>query len=199
LRTLGAVDTPRTIQPLRKRRLALLTAALMAAHLVTTTALILGGSVFQNTLASWSGAVLSQPARSILQVSGMEARPLVQWLLFLANSLLWGFCLAFVVERWLSKRAALVALVLVLSSVVTLVGMGVVFTGAEWLGLAMAPIWASTIFAGAYFFPDVMGEVGTPAAHGLGIILNAVFLTMLLFIALRLVKRLRRSHNQEVS
>ena len=173
------------------RRLAALTAALSIAHFAVALALVAGFSA-EIPVANLGARVFAQPARSVLALlPGVP--PFVQWLVFAANSLLWGFCIALLLVRWVSNRAAFVGVTFLLSGVLTLVGMRIIFTDAEWLGLAMAPLWAATIFSGAYFFPGAMGEVGTPVTHLLGIVLNALFLTTILLTSIRITKRMRAS------
>jgi hypothetical protein len=65
-------------------------------------------------------------------------------------------------------------------------------TAAEWLGLAVAPIWAATVITSAYVYPDLIGDVATPTIFGVGIVLNAGFLTAVAFIAIRFASRPRR-------
>jgi hypothetical protein len=80
--------------------------------------------------------------------------------------------------------------VFLLALAFSVAGMLMTATNAEWLGLAMAPIWVATMLTTAY--ADISGEVATPVIFLTGIILNAVFLTAVVFIAIRIANRLRR-------
>jgi hypothetical protein len=84
---------------------------------------------------------------------------------------------------------AVATAVFLLALAFSVAGMLLTATNAEWLGLAMAPIWVATMLTTAY--ADVSGEVATPVLFLTGIVLNAAFLTAIVFIAIRITNRLR--------
>jgi hypothetical protein len=148
---------------------------------------------FQTTFADWTCVVLAAPANLLVQrFPGLS--PTVQWLAFGANSLLWGFCIALVGRKWVSRRIVVGAAVLLSALAVTVAGVLATNTDVEWLGLTVAPIWAATLVTSAYVFPDLTGDIATPAVFCIGIILNAGFLMAMLNIAVRIANRLRGEH-----
>ena len=178
--------------PLLSRRLLGVTAAVALVHFAISLALVAASLAFQTTLVKWACTVLTQPASGLVQLVPGELSPSLRWAAFGANSLLWGFCIALIGGRWISKRAAVATVVFLVALVLTVAGMLLTSTDAEWLGLAVAPIWAATLLTNAYVFPDIIGEVATPIVFLIGIVLNAAFLTALVFIAVRITGRLRR-------
>jgi hypothetical protein len=173
------------------RRLLGIGAALAILHFVTSVVAGAASRVFQTTFADWACVVLTQPANALVQLQpGLS--PTVQWVAFGANSVLWGFCLALIGRKWVSKRAVVAAKVFLAALVLTVAGALTTNTDAEWLGLAVAPIWAATVITSAYVFPDLIGDVATPMIFWVGIVLNAGFLTAIVFIAIRIASRPRR-------
>lgn len=173
------------------RRLLGIGAALAILHFVTSVVAGAASRVFQTAFADWACVVLTQPANALMQLlPGLS--PTVQWLAFGANSVLWGFCLALIGRRWVSKRAVVWAAVFLSALALTVAGMLTTNTDAEWLGLMVAPIWAATVITSAYVFPDLIGDVATPMVFGVGIVLNAGFLTAMAFVVIRIASRPRR-------
>ena len=157
-------------------------------HFVIAVAAGAASRVFQSALANWACVVLTQPANALMQLlHGFS--PAVQWVAFAANSVLWGFCLALIGRRWISKRAVVWAAAFLSALALTVAGMLTTNTDAEWLGLVVAPIWAATVITSAYVFPGLSGDVATPMVFGVGIVLNAGFLTAMAFIAIRIASR----------
>jgi len=175
------------------RRLLGIAFAVAVFHFVMTVAAGAASYAFQSTLADWTCAVLAAPGNLLVPlVPGLS--PTVQWVAFGANSLLWGLCLAVLGRRWVSRRAVVCAAVFLSALVVTVAGVLTTSTGAEWIGLAVAPVWAATLITSAYVFPDLIGDVATPAIFCVGILLNVGFLMALANLAVRIASRLRREH-----
>ena len=178
--------------PLLDRRLRGIAAAVAVVHFVISLALVAASLAFQTDLIRWACMVLTQPSYALVQLVPGELSSSFRWAAFGANSLLWGFCIALIGRKWISKRAAVATAVFLLTLVLSIAGMLLTATDAEWLGLIVAPIWAATLLTNAYVFPDIIGEVATPIVFLIGIVLNAGFLTTLVFIAIRITNRLRR-------
>lgn len=173
------------------RRLLGIGAALAILHFVIAVIAGAASRVFQTAFADWACVVLTQPANALMQLLPGLA-PSVQWVAFGANSALWGFCLALIGRKWVSKRAVVWASVFLSALALTVAGALTTNTDAEWLGLAVAPIWAGTLVTSAYVFPDLIGDIATPMIFLAGILLNAGFLAAVIFIAIRIASRLRR-------
>ena len=170
------------------RRLLGITVALAILHFVIAVVAGAASRVFQTTFTDWACVVLTQPANALVQLLP-RLSPTVQWVAFGANSVLWGFCLALAGRKWVSKRAVVGAAVFLFALALTVAGVLTTNTGAEWLGLAVAPIWAATLITSANVFPDLVGDVATPMIFGVGIVLNAGFLSAMVFIAIRIARR----------
>ena len=176
--------------PILDRRLLAGAGAMSVVHFVLALVLSAAAYAFDATPVRRACLVLIQPASALVQLVPAELPASVRWAAFGANSLLWGFCIALIGRKWLSKRAAVAAVVFLLALAFSIAGMLMTATNAEWLGLAMAPIWAATMLTTAY--ADISGEVATPVIFLTGIILNPAFLTAVVFIAIRITNRLRR-------
>ena len=84
-----------------------------------------------------------------------------------------------------TRRGVIIALAsLLVGLALTFLGIRLVWSEFELVGMILAPIWAATLFAGAYLFPAPMGELGHPIAWVLGIALNAGFLGVVLIAGL---------------
>ena len=162
-----------------------------AVHFVLALVLSAASLAFDAAPVRWACLVLIQPASALVQLVPGELPASIRWAAFGANSLLWGCCIALIGRRWLSKRAAVATAVFLVALAFTVAGMVMTATKAEWLGLAMAPILVATLLTTAY--ADISGEVATPVIFLTGIVLNAAFLTAVVFIAIRIANRLRRS------
>jgi hypothetical protein len=158
-------------------------------HFVLALTLSAAALTFEAAPVRWPCIVLIQPASALVQLAPGELPASIRWAAFGANSLVWGFCIALIGRKWLSKRAAVATAVFLLALAFSVAGMLMTATNAEWLGLAMAPIWAVTLLTSAY--ADISGEVATPVIFLTGIVLNAAFLTAIVFIAVRTARRLR--------
>jgi hypothetical protein len=183
-KTLGAVKLP-----LLDRRLFGIAAAMSVVHFVLALVLSAAAFAFEAAPVRWACIVLIQPASVLVQLAPGELPASLRWAAFGANSLLWGFCIALIGRKWLSKRAAVAAVVFLLALAFSIAGMLMTATNAEWLGLAAAPIWAATMLTSAYL--DISGEVATPVIFLTGIVLNAAFLTAIVLVAIRMANRLR--------
>ena len=85
---------------------------------------------------------------------------------------------------WTLKRVTVVLASLLAGLALTLLGIRLVWSDFEWLGVILAPLWAATLFGLGYLFPGPMGELGHPLAWVIGIALNAVFLGLVLIAGL---------------
>jgi hypothetical protein len=93
---------------------------------------------------------------------------------------------------WTLKRLAIVAGALCLGVGLTFLGIRLVWSDDyQLLGVLLTPVWADTLFGGAYLFPKAMGELGHPLAWVIGITLNAVFLAAITAGVVVLVQRAR--------
>ena len=90
---------------------------------------------------------------------------------------------------WTRKRIAAALGSLLLGLGLTLLGTRLVWSDFSWLGVVLAPIWAATLFGGAYLFPKPMGEFGHPIDWVIGITLNAAFLGAILVAAVVAIQR----------
>jgi len=97
---------------------------------------------------------------------------------------------------WILKRIAVVVGSLLLGLGLTMVGIRLVWSDFEWLGIPLTPVWAATMFGGAYLFPEPMGELGHPIAWVIGIALNSVFLAAISIAVLAAVRRARRQKHR---
>ena len=93
---------------------------------------------------------------------------------------------------WTLKRIAVVVGSLLLGVALTMVGIRLVWSDFEWLGMLLTPVWAATMFGGAYLFPKPMGELGHPIAWVIGIALNGVFLAAISIAVIAGVRRARK-------
>jgi hypothetical protein len=175
--------------PLLGRRLLAIAAAMSVVHFVLGLTLSAAALTFEAAPVRWACIVLIQPASALVQLLPGELPASLRWAAFGANSLLWGFCIALIGRKWVSRRVAVATAVFLLALAFSVAGMLLTATNAEWLGLAMAPIWAATMLTTAY--ADVSGEVATPVIFLTGIVLNAAFLTAIVFNAIRITNRLR--------
>jgi hypothetical protein len=171
------------------RRLLGAAVAMSVVHFVLALVLSAAALAFEAAPVRWACLVLIQPASALVQLVPGELPAFARWAAFGANSLLWGFCIALIGRRWLSQRAAVATAVFLGALAFSVAGMLMTATNAEWLGLAMAPIWAVTLLTTAY--ADISGGVATPVIFLTGIVLNAAFLTAIVLVALRMTKRLR--------
>src|SRR5262250_543830 len=88
------------------RRLVGAAAAMSVVHFVLALVLSAAALAFEAAPVRWACLVLIQPASALVQLVPGELPASVRWATFGANSLLWGFCIALIGRKWLSRRAA---------------------------------------------------------------------------------------------
>lgn len=98
---------------------------------------------------------------------------------------------------WPLKRVAVVIGSFVFGLALTMVGINLVWSDFQWLGTLLVPVWAATLFGGAYLFPKPMGELGHPIAWVIGITLNGVFLGAIAVAVLVAIQRARKRTNKD--
>jgi len=128
--------------PLLGRRLLAIAAAMSVVHFVLGLTLSAAALTFEAAPVRWACIVLIQPASALVQLLPGELPASLRWAAFGANSLLWGFCIALIGRKWVSRRVAVATAVFLLALAFSVAGMLLTATNAEWLGLAMAPIWS---------------------------------------------------------
>ena len=98
------------------------------------------------------------------------------------------------------KKAAVILGAFLLGGAITFVGIRLVFSELEWLGILLAPVWALTVFGGTFLLPESVtvayDPIGHPVLHLVGIVLNAVFLSAIPFTVFIGVKRLYRGAHE---
>ena len=85
---------------------------------------------------------------------------------------------------WTRRRVIIALASLLVGLALTLLGIRLVWSDFGLVGMILAPVWAATLVAGAYLFPEPMGELGHPIAWVIGVALNAAFLGIVLIAGL---------------
>ena len=100
---------------------------------------------------------------------------------------------------WTLRRLAIVVGALSLGVGITILGINLVWSDDyQLLGTLLTPVWAGTLFGGAYLFPKAMGELGHPVAWVIGITLNAIFLVAVatgVVVLAKLARKYKRSND----